>query len=230
MKRLGGIFNGTGADLTICIGFLPDWVKVTNMEGTQQIALEWNKNMMKVSEIVEGIQIVGSSSTVTALTKGNGLLPHFGKTVLTSSNQASTTYGESSFLISDPWDYRYLNANKSPGDASTADIDTWTLNTSGNNTGKFNSDVAGTYIGEGSEINIRGQWYSIVGLSAGQGSANDEVTLSHSVKSGPIQHISGKYDYAPLAVGKTTSEGFTISNTTVNVNDEMIGFEAGTRY
>lgn len=228
MRRIGGTFNGTGADVYLCIGFVPDWVRVWNLEGTQRIMLEWNINMMRAAEVVEGIQLTAADQTAAALTIGTGLLPYYGGVTLSSTLAGTTTYGEGVYLKWDHNDYRKLAAN-SPngiGDASTEDIVKWTLDTAAANTGHFNAGVAETYIGEGSKIIIDGKIYSIVALTT-DGDAADQVTLSHSVKTGEIQFIGGMYDFKPMVAGEVTAEGFLISNTTVNVNDAMIAFEAG---
>ena len=229
MRRVGGTFNGTGADLYLCIGFVPDWVKIWNLEGTQGISLEWNIGMMRAKEVVEGLQFTGADVACAALTIGTGLLPYYGGDTLTSTQAGTVTYAEGSYLKWDPVDYRFYSGN-SPhglGDAVAYDITTWTLDTAASNTGHFNEDVNGTYIGEGSKIVIDGKSYTIVALTATQGEGDDEVELSHSVKSGDVQYVSGMYSMKPMIGGETTAEGFLISNTTVNVNDQMCVFEAG---
>lgn len=229
MRRVGGVFNGTGADVYLCIGFVPDWVRVWNLEGTQRILLEWNALMMRSAEVVEGIQLTAADQTAAALTKGNGLLPYYGGDTLTATQAGTVTYGEGVYLKWDNVDYRHYSGN-SPhglGDAVAVDIGSWTLDTAANNTGHFNEDVNGTYVGEGSKIIIDGKVYTIVALTAGAGEADDEVTLSHSVKSGDVQFIGGMYSMKPMIEGEVTSEGFLISNTTVNVNDALCAFEAG---
>ncbi len=225
--RISGTFNGTGAAVYLCIGFVPDYVTVWNLEGTQVIKLEWTKEMMRSGEIVEGIQFTGADVAAAALTKGAGILPYYGGEVLSATAAGTTTYGEGVYLKKDDWDYRYYSGNKSPGDAVAVDIDTWTLGSSTNYTGNFNEDVNGTYIGEGSRICIDGKWYSIVALTATQGEAANEVTLSHAVSSGKIYHISGMYDYKPMVAGENTPAGFVLANATVNVNNAICAFEAG---
>lgn len=229
MRRVGGTFNGTGADLYLCIGFVPDWVTIWNCEGTQVIRLDWNIGMMRSGEIVEGIQFTGADVAAAALTKGNGLLPYYGGVTLTATQAGTTTYGEGAYLKWDNVDYRHYSAN-SPhglGDAVATDIVSWTLDTTANYTGHFNEDVNGTYIGEGSPIIIDGKKYTIVALTATEGEGDDEVTLSHSVKSGDVQFIGGMYSMKPMIEGETTPEGFLISNTTVNVDGAICSFEAG---
>jgi hypothetical protein len=227
MRRVGGIFNGTGADLYLCIGFVPDWVTIWNNEGTQVIRLDWNWSMMRSSEIVEGIQFTGADVAAAALTKGAGVLPYYGGVTLTSTQAGTTTYGEGVYLKWDNYDYRKYSGNDGNGlgDAVAEDIVKWTLDTAASNTGHFNEDVNGTYIGEGSNIIIDGKMYTIVTISGGESS--DEVLLSHSVKSGEVQFIGGMYSMKPMIAGETTPEGFVIKNTTVNVNNAICSFEAG---
>lgn len=228
--KVGGTFNGTGADVYICCGFVPDWVRIWNLEGTQRILLEWNKLMQGCAEVVEGIQLTAADQTAAALTKGNGVLPYYGTgSVLTASDVGTTTYGEGVYLAPDNKDYRYYSDNSphGAGDAVAVDIDTWTLGSAANYTGNFNEDATGTYIGEGSSIIIDGMSYTIVALTAGQGEAANEVTLSHNVSSGVVEYIGGMYSYAPMTAGQVAMDGFLISNTTVNVNDARMAFEAG---
>lgn len=228
MRRVGGTFNGTGADVYLCIGFIPDWVKIWNLEGTQGISLEWNINMMRAGEVVEGLQFTGADVACAALTKGNGLLPYFGGVALTSTTAGTVTYGEGSYLKPDHNDYRYTdtNAPSGIGDASSANVTAWTLGSATNYTGCFDNGVDMTYIDEGSKIIIDGRQYTIVALTT-DGSAANEVTLNYPAKSGDIQFIGGMYDYKPMVAGEVTKEGFLCANTTVNVNDQMCCFEAG---
>lgn len=228
--RIMETFNGTGATLYLCIGFIPDYVRVWNLEGTQRILAEWNKGMMGCLEVVEGIQLTAADQTAAALTKGTGILPYFGGTVLTTTTAGTTTYAEGVYLKADHKDYRWVTAD-SPhgvGDAISQTIDTWALGSSTNYTGNFNADVTGTYMGEGSPICIDGRWYTIVALTASQGISANEVTLSHAVNSGAVEYIGGMYSTIPMISGEVTRDGFVLTNTTVNVNDARCCFEAGT--
>ena len=221
MKTISGNFNGTGADLYICIGFVPDFVELFNLEGTQFLSAKWNIEMMRAAEVSEGIQFSGADVAGAALTAGAGILPYYGGDTLTTTTAGTTTYGEGVYLKRDKTDYR-----GSDGDAVSVTIDTWTLDSG--YTGHFNEDVTGTYIGEGSEIWIDGKRYMIQALTAGQGEASTEVTLSHTgVPSGRVEYIGGMYTYKPMVDGEVTPAGFVIKNTTINVNNALIGFVAG---
>ena len=222
MKTISGHFNGTAADLYVCIGFVPDFVELYNLEGTQYLAAKWNIEMMRAAEVSEGIQFSGADIAGAALTAGAGILPYHGGDTLTSTLAGTTTYGEGVYLKRDKTDYRY----GTDGDSVSDDIDTWTLDSG--YTGHFNEDVTGTYIGEGSEIWIDGKRYMIQALTASQGEASGEVTLSHTgVSSGKVEYIGGMYGYKPMVSAEITPAGFVISNTTINVNDSLVGFVAG---
>lgn len=224
--RVGGTFNGTGATVYLCIGFVPDFVKIWNCEGSQALQLEWNKNM-RTTEIQEGVEL--ATSTFAANTVGTGIMRYYGGVTLTSTTAGTTTYGEGVYLKWDRKDYRYVtNTNTGVvGDAEDTDIDTWTLYSG--YTGHFNDGVVGTYIGEGSPICIDGRWYNITVLAAAAGDTTSDVTLDATgVPSGSVQFIGAKYDMKPMVAGEITKNGFVIYDTNVNVNDALCAFEAGT--
>lgn len=228
-RIIGGNFNGTGADLYLCLGFVPDWIRLWNTEGTQRILLEWNQNMARAAEVAEGIIITAADQTAAALTAGNGVQAFYGGYALTSTQAGTTTYGEGVYLKREKKDYRFADS-KAPdgiGDAVAVNIDTWTLDTSANRTGHFNEDVTGGFIGEGSKILIDGRWYIIQAVTAAQGEGDDEVTLNYAAPSGEVQFITGMYDYVPIKEGERCMDGVLIQNTTLNVNNQIIAFEAG---
>lgn len=233
MRKLAtGTFNGTGAGVYLCIGFIPDYVKIFNYETSNDYEIVWDANMYRSAEYAEGAQIHTGTTyrQYTALTVGNGIIPYYGGTVLAVADVGTTTYAEGVYLKPDNRDYRFVAADspEGVGDAVGTTIDTWTLGNSTNKTGNFNADVTGTYIGEGSVIQINGRRYAIRALTAGQGISANEVTLSAAPASGKIEFIGGMYDMRPMIAGEVTKDGFYLANTTVNANDALIGFEAGT--
>jgi len=235
MKRIGGVFNGTAADVYLCVGFIPDWVHLWNVEATTPIEIYWNRGMVRTHDCVEGFQFdwnsTFSSGDAEQLTKGTGVQPYYGGTTLNSTTAGTTTYGEGIFLKPDNRDYRYTDT-ESPfgiGDAAESTIDTWTLDSAANFTGNFGSTgaVTGTYIGEGSPIQIDGKMYYIVSFTADGGDTND-VTLNLKAPSGEIQYIGGMYSVRPMVAGEVTKNGILIDNTTLNADNNMIVFEMGT--
>lgn len=231
MKHIAGIFNGTAAVVYICIGFVPDWVRILSHQATNPEEAFWSKHMRSV-DWCEGSFTAGSSGIVTDFGAAGGIAPYYGGDLMTTTNQTSVTYAEGIYLDWDDMDYRYgpnLGPGGVSGDAVSDTIDTWTLDTAGSRTGSFNGDLTGTETGVGSMICIDGKWYQITVLTAGQGVSDDEVTLNLEPSSGEVQFISGRFSHKPLAVGKVTPAGFRVSyTTTVNVNDEIQFFEAGT--
>lgn len=222
MKKIGGRFHGTGAALYVCIGFVPDWIRMWNVETATPAWLEWNRHMAQVL-CNEGIVRDTDGGALADLAQGEGIQTFYGGTVMNSTNQPSVTYGNASvdYVIQDKKDYRFM-----ADDAVTADIDTWTLDSG--YAGHFNSDVTGTYIAAGSEIVIDGNLYHIMVLTAAQGSAASEVTLSHTgVASGDVQYIGGRYGFKPIPIGDTAPAGFVTRETTVNESGMIVAFEAG---
>lgn len=228
-KRLGGRFNGTGAALYLCFGFVPDWLKLWNVEAAVPLTLEWNKNMSDVL-CNEGIYYGNDGGTLD-LANGEGIAPYYGGDTLTTTTAGTVTYGEGVYLKADNHDYRYPNSGShAPGDAVADIITTWTWDSG--YTGHFNEDVTGTYIGEGSHILIDSgkgpREYTIVALTAGAGEASGEVTISATgIKSGLVMSISGMYTMKPMVAGEVTLQGVKINHTTINANGNTIAFEAG---
>lgn len=225
-KRVGGTFNGTGAALYFCIGFIPDWVRVMTLEGGSMASAFWSRRM-RASDCIDGIKDNGGASHVslTALTIGAGIRPYRGGDLLTADNQTSTAYGEGVYLARDDKDMRAPTAEG--GDASSIKVAQWTKGVAAY-LGHFDQPVATTKVGEGSKIVIDGKEYVIRAISS-NGEAVSEVTLDETVPSGAIEFIGGMYDYAPMAIGKVTSPGFKLNITSlINVNDEINFFEAGT--
>lgn len=231
-KIIAGGFNGTGATLYICCGFLPDFVTVWNLDDPEE-HLVWSKYRSEAGN-VEGITWeVGAAPAIVELTAGAGVRQFYGGDVLTSSDVGTTTYGEGVYLKHRPRDYRYGvdKASYGSGGALSDTIDTWTLDTSGSRSGHFNEDVdaTGLYIGEGSPICIDGRWYIIESVSASAGEAADEVVLNYAAPSGQVQYIGGKYgEWVPMIAGEAARDGFVLARTTdINVNNERCYFEAG---
>lgn len=230
MKMVSGAFNGTGAAVYLCLGFVPDWVRIYSSEDAEGAHLIWGRQF-RAAESNNGSMRHGTGQAITLYTAGLGIEPYEGGDLLTSANQTSTGYGEGVYLGWDGTDYR----QDSTYGYIDAVIDTWTLTTSGTRKGKFNDDVpaSGSRIGEGSEITIRETGSGITkkaiieAVAAGAGKSDDEVTLSRAIASGEILRISGMYSLAPIAVGKTTPAGFKLNVTTdINVDGEIQYFEA----
>jgi hypothetical protein len=224
-KIVSGTFNGTGLASYICLGFVPDWVRIRGLESSTLATLRWSKNF-RAADCDNGVEEHVGSTYIqpAAATAGTAIEPYFGGDKLTSTTQPTLTYGGQIYYLG--WDLKdYRGTDIAAGSDA---IGTWTLDTSGNRTGHFNNDVVGTYIGEGSRITIDGRDYLIEALTAGQGIAANEVTLNYAVATGDVERISGMYDLAAIPVGNVTPAGFKLNMTTpVNATGEMQWFEAG---
>ena len=230
-KIVGGRFNGTGAAVYICIGFVPDWVRIFVGDAADNYARHVYSKHIGAHDAVEGVVCDSDGSSYSEDTYGEGVQPYYGGDLMTTSNQTSVTYGEGVYLYPDNADYRYgpnLGPGGASGDAVSETITSWTLDTAATPTGHFNEDVNGTYIGIGSRICIDGKWYTITVLTGSQGEGDDEVELNYPAPSGEVQFIGGKYTMKPIPVGEVSKAGFKINRTTViNVNNEIQWFEAG---
>jgi hypothetical protein len=228
-KIVGGRWNGTGADVYICCGFVPDYVYCVNLSDPCEEIL-WIK-YMTIAAAVEGLAW-HDVTTVGDQAATEGIRPYEGGDTLTSDMAGTTTYGEGVYLKHDPRDYHWgTGSNAGPGnregDAVSETINSWTLNTAANRTGQFNEDVTGTYIGAGSEIQIDQLWYVITAVTALAGEAADEVTLNYPAPSGVVNRIKGKYGYIPMVAGDITPAGFKVEeNTHLNANDQVCVFMA----
>lgn len=234
MKMIQGNFLGTGSDIYLCLGTIPRHIVFTNLGTAQPIRTIWSRDMMTDILTVGGINIA-AAGTVTDNAYGEGVDPYYGGDVMTTTNQTDVTYGgDPVYIERDDKDYRYYTnaAAGITGDASTVDITTWQLDTAGSGTGRFNGDVAGTYIGKGSRVVIqdnndkhRYEAYITTDLSTSGGAAN-EVYLNQDIPSGKVQFIGGKYSYIAVPIGNTTSAGVMLGYATTNENGMMIGFTA----
>ncbi len=237
MKRFQWTFNGTGADVYLCFGFIPDHLLVIPIGGavTTGVELEARCEWWK-----QGTKFAGSSGA--AITKGifsytgttyirndnkyaaesDGISVYRGGDLLTSALQTSVGFGEGVYLMQDETDYRYgATAGRSAYDSVSELINKWTLDTAANRTGHFNEDVTGGYIGAGSRIIIDAKEYFIQALTAAQGEAADEVTLSEAAASGEVTFIGGKWTMKPVPIGQMTKAGVKLEPATgLNTNNE----------
>jgi hypothetical protein len=225
LSKVSGVFNGTGAAVYLCVGFVPRKVYLKNIESTECV-IEWiSENMRCQAGAMAGGWLYTNGVPAPVIASA-GVRQYEGGDLLTSANQTSTAYGEGIFLGSDLKDYR---ADNSYG-ASSGVIDTWTFD--GTLSGHWNVAAvsSGARIGAGSRILIKEDSSGLVkeaGITAisNQGAAASEVTLSRLIGNGSIVYIGGLYDMAPLALKKVAPAGILLSDTTLNVNNETIYFE-----
>lgn len=217
--NIAGTFKGTGATLHVGIGFKPDWVRLFNIEGGGTLtSIFWSRHF-RSAEILAGIKT--ADGVDSELTIGAGIIDYDGGDTMAA---ASTAH-----LKRDRDDRRDANT------PTYEKIDTWTLGSSTNKTGKFNAAANSTYVGEGSIIIIKeaiGGAIKRARVTAftNYGEVANYVTLDRAVASGEILFLGGKHDYIGCVAGDVTSAGFTVGATTgVNTSSaELNMFEAGT--
>lgn len=213
-------FQGTGADLYLCLGFIPDYVQVLNAELSTGTRWEWYRNA-GCAEIVKGIELAAADVAFDALAIGDkGIKIYDGGDLMTATNQTALTYAGAVYVRPDGRDYRLISTDAiNPGDGSGGSITTWTLGNSGNRTGNFNANVVGTYVGEGSRIKIRPSRYAafpeydammIASISANTGSAANSVTLDRAVPSGEVVRIGPMFDMIAVPRGEVTQPGILL--------------------
>lgn len=216
VRQVSGTFNGTGADLYICLGFMPDWVKMRSLETTDEEYVEWNRNM-RSAEMFGGISI-DDDGAVSPVTIGVGVAEYKGGDYIAA---ASTVYLE-----------KYSKDQRGAGSGGV--ITKWTLDTPGSRTGHFDNPVNTTYVGEGSIVSIGDEAgptsdRAVITALSNDGDAADEVTLSKALATNAVLYISRMYDYWGVPAGTITKPGFFIDSTSaINTSGDMILFEAGT--
>ena len=234
MKWISGKWHGTGVELVVCCWFVPDAVRIVNVELTAPNYMWWNRHMADASQLsIEGVYRATGGAALGDLAQGEGIQPYYGGELLTAANAGTTTYGGvANFIKEDRRDYRFsdtssIAANADVGDAVSEDIVDWTYYDG--YTGFFNEDVNGVYVGPGSPIVIDGKLYMIAVLAAGEGEATDEVTLDKTgVPSGKVQFIGGQYGYKAILANEVTPAGFRLNEDNVNTLGDICVFEAWT--
>ena len=225
-SEVSGVFNGTGAAVYLCVGFVPRKVYLKNVENGTEYVIEWTNANLRCQAGASAGGWLYTNGIPAPVIASAGVRQYEGGDLLTSANQTSVAYGGGIFLGMDLKDYR---ADNTYG-ASAGAIDTWTFD--GTLSGHWNVAAvsSGARIGAGSKILIKETSSGLVkeaGITAisNQGAAASEVTLSRLIGSGQILYVGGLYDLAPIALKKVAPAGILLSDTTLNYDDNTIYFE-----
>ena len=224
---INGVFHGTGAAVYLCLGAVPESVEVINLENTTNpLELYWEREYTKYSGSYGGL-LVDNAGTYTYATSA-GVFPYEGGEVVTTANQASSAYaGAATYLRMDYTDYR---KDKNFGTAGL-DINAWTQYST--NTGHWNNAIVstGARIGVQSIIRIKEQGSglikeAVITALTGTGESTNNVTLSRTIGSGNIVYIGGIWSMVPVEIGKVTSAGVCIADTTTaNASGKAAAFK-----
>jgi hypothetical protein len=226
VNKVSGVFNGTGAAVYLCVGFVPRKVYLKNVENSTEYVIEWSEANMRCQAGASAGGWLYTNGVPAPVIASAGVRQYEGGDLMTSAVQTSVAYGEGIYL---GWDLQDYRANNSYG-ASSGAIDTWTFD--GTLSGHWNVAAvsSGARIGAGSKIMIKEASSGLIkaaGITAisNQGAAASEVTLSRAIGNGSIAFVGGLYDLAPIALKKVTPAGILLSDTTLNANDNTIYFE-----
>lgn len=225
MRMVSGTFHtlSSGVDLYFGIGFVPDYVKIVDPHGNEEI-LMWSIHLMRNAKVLSGYEI-DDDGAITARTYEQGIMPWRGGNVVTSAQQT-----DGNCLKWDKLDYSKASNHDS---ISYNDITKWNFVTG--QTGYFDQPCNKTYVDVGSMIWIASgstapKRYVIAVLSS-NGEVSAEVSLSEtSVVSGDIVKITNKYDMIAMKSGERMPAGFWLDAActmmAANTN-EVAYFEAG---
>ena len=77
-----GTCDGTDAAIYVCVGFIPNYVKVWNMEdaGNLEPVIEWNRQMALITQMDEGIKTIGITQAAMSreVIAANGIAAYAG--------------------------------------------------------------------------------------------------------------------------------------------------------
>jgi hypothetical protein len=219
MKKISGVFLGSGAARYFGLGFLPDFVRLRNIHAADLAVIDWHKRMRAYATAAEGVRhgITTGAWTAAALTLGTGIKLYKGGDRITAE---AVTH-----LVPACMHETYRGDMRDKG--TLGQVNKWTLDTSGAATGHVNVGVSTTYVGVGSAVMIDGFWSYITALT-NDGDAANEVTLDQAAPSGDIEQIRYKYDFVAAPVGMLMPEGIYVAETgACNATSELCFIEAG---
>lgn len=223
MQMIRGSFRGTGAVINLCLGAIPSWIRIWNLEDDTNLEqmIWWSKAYRKTAKGFDGfrLNLLASSMTADDVTAGSGVTPFPGVVVAD---------GTETYLMRDPEPNKF---NK----GLLGEVNGWVLDSPGSKKGHFNTAVcvsgaAADKVGIGSVVKIDSgsgvREYVITDLT-GDGDAFEDVTLDTAAPSGIVTFVGGMYDWVRVPQGMKTSPGMTLAITdTINVAGEMAAFEA----
>ena len=104
MRKVTGSFDATGAILTIGVGFVPDYVKVTNIDSANLESIEYDISMLDGTSIGGGIKRSGLQSVSDSkLSAAAGIIAQ-------TDGATAETGNTSKFVKTEGEDYSYMPA------------------------------------------------------------------------------------------------------------------------
>lgn len=218
------LFKGTGAALTVCLGMVPDYVRMINISATNPVELIWNKRIARVAAVRGGLLNTNGGALIAKLAITAGIEPYYGGTQLTAASSAIL------MPYADDSDMRDAVAGQAP-------VKSWVSDTPGSGTGHFDAGVNTTYVGVGSRVKVyspqtRSTIEAVIDAISNDGDAADEVTLldlkGDAVRSGDVHYIGPITDLRGALAGEQTKDGILINATSgINASGNFILLEYG---
>lgn len=238
MKLVKGMFYGVGTSKTwIGLGFVPNKVRLAVIDQADAEEIFWQEDMLRAATGAEGILRAGVGNTpgFALLTLGTGVQPYYGGDVVPAANTHYLVHKSCLKAVrTDSPNINYAGDMRNmPG--GTGLISTWTLQTAGSYTGKFDQGVDTSYVGVGSPVFIRPFYgtqfgpviVAYVTAITNDGNADDEITLSQAVPSGQVTFIGYKYDFIAAPAGMSMPAGVLVNDYTyLNVASQKNIIEA----
>lgn len=221
MSKFIKVFKGTGAALTLGLGFVPERLRISEIGGNA--VLEWDRNSM-----LSGKGGVLTKSTTEG--EGNNATTTVDHEVLAASTGVVIYEGGEEIVTASAAKQIDSSALAAYQGDKKGSVVYWTLQTPANRTGKFDAGVDTNNVGIGSVIAFdcgAGLVTARIVDLTNDGDADNEVTLDKAVTSGRVVSISYPVDYADCPVGFKMPDGITINDTTgINVSGSIYSIEA----
>lgn len=215
--KVYGVIIGTGAAVTVGLGFVPDRVVVANVTGATLPVLSWARAMRAAGAGIGGhLAYRGNDDTAyrIGVAAAAGVAPFL--------SNATVADGTASYKVQANRVEAFAGDMRAKTGTS---VDGWTLDTAGNRTGHFSAAIDTTYVGVGSEVCVNGVFARITAITS-TGATADQVTLDTALPSGRIDKITYKSAFVTAPAGTIMPDGIVISDVTANVSGEVLLLEA----
>lgn len=216
MKRIQGIYSGTGSAMTIGLGFKPDFVRIKNVSGV--VVFEWDRTLARVATAAGGVALINhASAQLNVLTAPNGIRPYTGGAVSVASANVIVPI-------------EFVPTIRGVNYASEGT--TWTLDTAANGTGHVSAALDTTGAGVGSKIVLWDQtnhreFVGYITALTSTGLTADYVTVSPDAPAtADVRLVTYKYDFATAPAGMILLDGIYIADTTYCANSAVHTIEA----
>lgn len=214
-------FLATGSAINLGLGFRPRRVRISNLTAAAVQVLEWDRALASQTRapggLLTGVATMFAANAISAGVPAADLKAQQA-TLLTVAT--GVTIFDGGALISAAASSDIIPVKQIPalaGDmrdkGTLGKVNGWTLQHSGNRTGKFNVGVNTDYVKPGSVICLENGRTAIVQALTNDGDANNEVTLDYAAPTGEVRKINFYVDLYNAPVGVVMPPGITLNET-----------------